>query len=114
VGGDIGFKHASIKDELKEFDGCLRKRLRYYIWHNWMTERSRRVDAHRRHRIKGTAKRVGGGRKRKNLIRLGIDPDHAYAWSRTRKGGWSIAHKPYCGLYHYCSKIEIKGEHRNA
>ncbi len=25
-----------------------------------------------------------GERKRKNLIRLGVDQDHAYAWSRTR------------------------------
>lgn len=30
-------------------------------------------------------------RKMKNLIRLGVDQDHAYAWSRTRKGGWAIA-----------------------
>jgi len=30
-------------------------------------------------------------RKRKNLIRLGVDYHHAYAWSRTRKGGWAIA-----------------------
>lgn len=33
-------------------------------------------------------------RKRKNLIRLGVDPDHAYAWSRTRKGGWAVAQSP--------------------
>ncbi|MEI4927434.1 group II intron reverse transcriptase/maturase, partial [Klebsiella pneumoniae] len=33
-------------------------------------------------------------RKRKNLIRLGVDYDHAYAWSRTRKGGWAIAQSP--------------------
>jgi len=33
-------------------------------------------------------------RKRKNLIRLGIDQDHAYAWSRTRKGGWAVAQSP--------------------
>ncbi len=33
-------------------------------------------------------------RKRKNLIRLGIDQDHAYAWSRTRMGGWAVAQSP--------------------
>ena len=33
-------------------------------------------------------------RKRKNLIRLGVDPDHAYAWSRTRMGGWAVAQSP--------------------
>ncbi len=32
--------------------------------------------------------------KRKNLIRLGMDQDHAYAWSRTRKGGWAVAQSP--------------------
>lgn len=30
-------------------------------------------------------------RKRKNLIRLGVKPEMAYAWSRTRMGGWAVA-----------------------
>ncbi len=30
-------------------------------------------------------------RKRKNLIRLGIPQGQAYAWSRTRMGGWAVA-----------------------
>ena len=33
-------------------------------------------------------------RKRKNLIRLGVDQRHAYAFSRTRKGGWRVAQSP--------------------
>jgi hypothetical protein len=33
-------------------------------------------------------------RKRKNLIRLGVDLDHAYQCSRSRKGGWAIAQSP--------------------
>jgi len=32
--------------------------------------------------------------ERKNLIRLGVDQDHAYAWSRTRMGGWAVAQSP--------------------
>ena len=36
-------------------------------------------------------------RKRKNLIRLGIDHDMAYAWSRTRMGGWVVAQSPILG-----------------
>ncbi|MEX2336451.1 MAG: hypothetical protein WD555_04185 [Fulvivirga sp.] len=36
----------------------------------------------------------GPERKRKNLIRLGVDQVHAYAWSRTRKGGWAVAQSP--------------------
>jgi len=33
-------------------------------------------------------------RKRKNLIRLGIPPGKAYAWRRTRMGGWAVAQSP--------------------
>ncbi len=32
--------------------------------------------------------------KRRSLIRLGIDPDHAWQWSRTRMGGWAVAQSP--------------------
>jgi hypothetical protein len=32
--------------------------------------------------------------KRKNLVRLGVDPQHAYAWSRTRIRGWAVAQSP--------------------
>ena len=66
------FRMASIQGKLKDLDGWLRNRLRYCIWHHWKKPE----------------------RKRKNLIRLGIDQDHAYAWSRTRKGGWAVAQSP--------------------
>lgn len=59
----------SIVGKLRDLDGWLRNRLRYCIWHDWKKPE----------------------RKRKNLIRLGVDPDHAYGFSRTRKGGWVIA-----------------------
>jgi hypothetical protein len=29
-----------------------------------------------------------------NNVRLGVDLDHAYQWSRSRKGGWAIAQSP--------------------
>jgi hypothetical protein len=48
--------------KLRDVDGWLRNRLRYCIWHHWKKPE----------------------RKRKNLIRLGVNPDDAYAWSRTR------------------------------
>ena len=32
--------------------------------------------------------------KRENLIRLGVPYGKAYAFSRTRKGGWAIAQSP--------------------
>jgi group II intron reverse transcriptase/maturase len=56
------FRGASIYGKLRDVDGWLRNRLRYCIWTDWKKPE----------------------RKRKNLIRLGVDPDHAYAYSRTR------------------------------
>lgn len=64
------FRGTSIQGKLRDLDGWLRNRLRYCIWKNWKKPE----------------------RRRKNLIRLGVDSEHAYQWSRTRKGGWAIAH----------------------
>ena len=66
------FHMGSIHGKLKELDGWLRNRLRYCIWHHWKKPE----------------------RKRKNLIQLGVDPEHAYQWSRTRMGGWATAQSP--------------------
>ncbi|MFN4050357.1 MAG: group II intron reverse transcriptase/maturase, partial [Acinetobacter pittii] len=66
------FRLANIAGKLQRIDGWLRNRLRYCIWKAWKKPE----------------------RKRKNLIRLGVAPPMAYAWSRTRKGGWAIAQSP--------------------
>lgn len=66
------FRMASIQSKLKELDGWLRNRLRYCIWEDW-----KKPD-----------------RRMKNLIRLGISNNQAYAWSRTRMGGWPVAQSP--------------------
>ena len=66
------FRMASIHAKLKDLDGWVRNRLRYCIWHDWKKPE----------------------RKRKNLIRLGVNFDHAYSWSRTRMGGWATAQSP--------------------
>ena len=66
------FRLGSIYTKLKKIDEWLRNRLRYCIWHDWKKPE----------------------RKRKNLIRLGIEKGMAYAWSRTRKGGWAVALSP--------------------
>jgi RNA-directed DNA polymerase len=66
------FRMASIHGKLKELDSWIRNRLRYCIWHDWKKPE----------------------RKRKNLFRLGVDAEHAYAWSRTRKSGWAVAQSP--------------------
>lgn len=66
------FKQASIQSKLKKLEEWLRNRLRYCIWHHWKKPE----------------------RKRKNLIRLGVEQGKAYAWSRTRMGGWAVAQSP--------------------
>ena len=48
-------------------------------------------------------------RKCKNLIRLGVDKFHAYAWSRTRKGGWAAAQSPMPGTTITLSRLRRKG-----
>lgn len=81
------FRMASIYCKLKELDGWLRNRLRYCIWHHWKKPE----------------------RKRKNLIRLGVDPEHAYAWSRSRMGGWRIAQSPILGTTITVERLEKRG-----
>jgi RNA-directed DNA polymerase len=66
------FRMASIAGKLKDLDSWVRNRLRYCIWTDWKKPE----------------------RKRKNLLRLGVDHQHAYAWSRTRMGGWRVAQSP--------------------
>ncbi len=81
------FKHANIITKLEKLDGWLRNRLRYCIWHHWKKPE----------------------RKRKNLIRLDVDPDHAYAWSRSRMGGWAIAQSPILGTTITIERLQKRG-----
>lgn len=66
------FRLASMKEKLNDLDSWVRNRLRCCIWKDWKKPE----------------------RRRKNLLRLGVDQDHAYAWSRTRKGTWAVAQSP--------------------
>ena len=75
------FRLGNIQGKLKKVDEWLRNRLRYCIWHDW-----KKLE-----------------RKRKNLIRLGVDQEIAYAWSRTRMGGWAVAQSPIL-----CTTITIE------
>ena len=69
------FRMASMTAKLGATDSWVRNRLRYCIWKDWKKPE----------------------RKRKNLIRLGIDQNTAYQWSRTRMGGWAVAQSPMLG-----------------
>ena len=81
------FRMASIYNKLSELDGWLRNRLRYCIWHHWKKPE----------------------RKRKNLIRLGIEQGQAYAWSRTRMGGWPVAQSPILNTTITLKRLMRKG-----
>ena len=81
------FKYASINQKLIEVDGWLRNRLRYCIWTDWKKPE----------------------RKRKNLIRLGILQGQAYAWSRTRMGGWAVAQSPILGTTITLERLTKRG-----
>jgi group II intron reverse transcriptase/maturase len=80
-------KYANINQKLVEIDGWLRNRLRYCIWHDWKKPE----------------------RKRKNLIRLGVKQGQAYAWSRTRLGGWRIAQSPILNTTITVQRLKRKG-----
>ena len=81
------FRMASIQNKLNELDGWLRNRLRYCIWHHWKKSE----------------------RKRKNLIRLGVEQGQAYAWSRSRMGGWAIAQSPILGTTITVDRLKKRG-----
>ena len=81
------FKLASIQAKLKKLEEWLRNRLRYCIWHHWKKPE----------------------RKRKNLIRLGIEQGMAYAWSRTRMGGWAVACSPILRTTITIKRLKMRG-----
>ena len=81
------FRMASMESKLKALDSWVRHRLRYCIWTDWKKPE----------------------RKRKNLIRLGVSPGQAYAWSRTRMGGWAVAQSPILGTTITVSRLMQKG-----
>ena len=81
------FRMASIQGKLKELDGWVRNRIRYCIWHNWKKPE----------------------RKRKNLVRLGVEQEMAYQWSRSRMGGWAIAQSPILGTTITLKRLCKKG-----
>ena len=66
------FKLAKMWGKLKELDVWNRNRLRYCIWKHWKRP----------------------NRRMKNFVRMGVDQGLAYAWSRSRMGGWQIARSP--------------------
>jgi len=48
-------------------------------------------------------------RKRKNLLSLGVNPNDAYSWSRSRMGGWAVAQSPIMGTTITLSRLKRRG-----
>jgi RNA-directed DNA polymerase len=70
-----------------EFGRWLRNRLRGCIWHDWKKPE----------------------RKRKNLIRLGVEAGMAYAWSRTNMRRWAVAQSPILGTTITIARLKLRG-----
>lgn len=81
------FRLGNIDGKLKKLEEWLRNRLRYCIWADWKKPE----------------------RKRKNLITLGIKHGQAYAWSRTRMGGWAVAQSPILKTTITVKHLKYKG-----
>ena len=81
------YKYAHVSGKLKELDRWVRNRLRYCIWKHW----------------KKPNKRM------RSFIRLGIPKGQAYAWSRSRMGGWAIAQSPMMRTTVTLDRLKRKG-----
>ena len=81
------YRIANIYSKLKQLDEWLRNRIRYCVWHDWKKPE----------------------RKRKNFIQLGIEQGQAYAWSRTRMGGWAVAQSPMLKTTITSSRLKRRG-----
>jgi len=53
--------------------------------------------------------RMGEHKKRRSLIRLGVDQEMAYAWSMTRLGGWRVAQSPILGTTITLDRLKHRG-----
>ena len=81
------YRFAKIVGKLRDLDTWVRNRLRYCIWKHW----------------KKPNKRM------RSYIRLGIPKGQAYAWSRSRMGGWAVAQSPMMKTTVTIKRLQLKG-----
>jgi len=81
------YKFAHVSTKLKELDAWIRNRLRYCIWKHWKKPNKRK----------------------RSYIRLGIKAGQAYAWSRSRLGGWRIAQSPMMNTTITIKRLQLRG-----
>jgi len=81
------FKLSSMWGKLRELEGWIKSRIRYFIWKKW-----KKPDCRKR-----------------AYIQMGVNQDDAYAWSRSRKGGWRIANSPIMTTTITNERLERRG-----
>jgi len=81
------YRFANIVGKLRNIDTWTRNRLRYCIWKDW----------------KKPNKRM------RSYIRLGVPKGQAYAWSRSRMGGWAVAQSPMMKTTVTIKRLQIRG-----
>jgi len=81
------FRYAFMQGKLKDLDAWIRNRLRYCIWKHWKKP-NKRMRAY---------------------IRMGIPKGQAYAWSRSRLGGWAQSCSPMMRTTVTISRLKRRG-----
>jgi RNA-directed DNA polymerase len=81
------FQLSSMWAKLRDLDSWIKSRIRYFIWKKWKKP-NRRMRAY---------------------IQLGRNKGDAYAWSRSRLGGWRIAQSPIMTTTVTNERLEQRG-----
>ncbi len=81
------YRLAFMQEKLKDLDVWIRSRLRYCIWKHW----------------KKPNKRM------RSYISMGVEKGMAYAWSRSRMGGWAQARSPMMKTTVTNSRLKRRG-----
>jgi len=81
------FKLSSMWNKIRELDGWIKTRLRYFIWKKWKKP----------------------NRRMRAFLQLGINPNDSFSWSRSRKGGWRICNSPIMTTTITDARLERRG-----
>jgi hypothetical protein len=93
------FQLSSMWAKLRDLDGWIKNRIRYFIWKKWNLGEADLTTA-------GSNK---PNRRMRAYIQLGRNKEDAYAWSRSRLGGWRIAQRPIMSTTVTTERLEKRG-----
>jgi len=81
------FNLSSMWNKIRDLDGWIKSRLRYFIWKKWKKP----------------------NRRQRAFLQMGINKTDAYSWSRSRKGGWRLAQSPIMTTTVTNERLEKRG-----